>query len=161
AMNARGAMGLVVATIGLSLGILNQSMFSVIVLMAVFTSFMAPIGLRLTMRMVRMTEDEQRRIDVEQSKGVFDPAKVHVLVPTAGGPNAIGAARFAFAVARSSEAPVTVLFVEEQVSGWERVRRLFKKNPAGLGLEEHLQALRALANGAKSPDVRRVTASSV
>lgn len=161
AMNARGAMELVVATIGLSLGILNESMFSIIVLVAVVTSFMAPIGLRLTMRRVRMTEDEQKRMDLEQSKGIFDPAKVRVLVPTAGGPNALGAARFAFAVARASEAPVTVLFVEARVSGWERIRRVFKKNPAGQGLEEHLGALRALANGAKSPDVRRVTAGSV
>src|SRR5204862_2853063 len=97
AMNARGAMELVVASIGLSLGILNDAMFSIIVLVAVVTSFMAPIGLRLTMRMVRMTEDEQKRIEMEQARGVFDPAKVRVLVPTAGGPNAIGAARFAFA----------------------------------------------------------------
>src|SRR5262249_38394724 len=161
AMNARGSMGLVVATIGLSLGILNQSMFSVIVLMAMITSFMAPIGLRLTMRRVRMTEDEQKRIELEQSRGVFDPAKVRVLVPTAGGPNALGAARFAFAVARTSEAPVTVLFVEAHVSGWERIRRIFKKNPAGQGLDEHIAALRALANGAKGPEVRRVTAGSV
>ena len=37
AMNARGAMELVVATIGLSLGILNQEMFSIIVVVAVAT----------------------------------------------------------------------------------------------------------------------------
>ena len=161
AMNARGAMELVVATIGLSLGILNEAMFSIIVLVAVVTSFMAPIGLRLTMRMVRMTEDEQKRIELEQSRGVFDPAQVRVLVPTAGGPNAIGAARFAFAVARVSESPVTVLFVEAKVSGWERMVRLFRKNPAGQGLDEHMAALRGLANGAKAPEVRRVTAGSV
>jgi Kef-type K+ transport system membrane component KefB len=161
AMNARGAMGLVVATIGLSLGILNESMFSVIVLMAMVTSFMAPIGLRLTMRRVRVTEDEQKRIEIEQARGVFDPAKVRVLVPTAGGPNAVGAARFAFAVARVSENPVTVLFVEAKVSSWERLGRLLRKNPAGQGLEEHLQVLRGLANGAKAPEVRRVTAASV
>ncbi len=34
-MNARGAMELVVATIGLSLGILNQQMFSIIVMVAI------------------------------------------------------------------------------------------------------------------------------
>src|SRR5262249_39812662 len=50
AMNARGAMELVVATIGLSLGILNQQTFSMIVVVAVVTSFMAPIGLKLTMK---------------------------------------------------------------------------------------------------------------
>ena len=50
AMNARGAMELVVATIGLSLGILNEAMFSIIVMVAIVTSFLAPLGLRLTMR---------------------------------------------------------------------------------------------------------------
>ena len=44
AMNARGAMELVVATIGLSLGILNRQMFSIIVVVAIVTSFIAPIG---------------------------------------------------------------------------------------------------------------------
>jgi Kef-type K+ transport system membrane component KefB/nucleotide-binding universal stress UspA family protein len=161
AMNARGAMGLVAATIGLSLGILNDAMFSIIVMMAVVTSFMAPLGLRLTMRMVRMTEEEARRIDAEQARGAFDPERVRVLVPTAGGPNALGAARLAFAVARRSESPVTVMFVDEKMSRWDRVRRLFVKNPAGQGLEGHLTAMRALADGARPPEVRRVTASTV
>ena len=69
AMNARGAMELVVATIGLSLGILNQQMFSIIVVVAIVTSFMAPLGLRLTMRKVRMTDEEQRRILAEATQG--------------------------------------------------------------------------------------------
>ena len=55
AMNARGAMGIVAATIGLGLGILSTQMFSIIVMMAIVTSFMAPLGLRLTMPRVRMT----------------------------------------------------------------------------------------------------------
>ena len=74
AMNARGAMELVVATIGLSLGILNQQMFSIIVVVAIVTSFMAPLGLRLTMRKVRMTEEEAASASwPQQSQGVFDP----------------------------------------------------------------------------------------
>jgi Kef-type K+ transport system membrane component KefB/nucleotide-binding universal stress UspA family protein len=161
AMNARGAMGLVAATIGLSLGILNDAMFSIIVMVAVVTSFMAPLGLRLTMRMVRITDEEARRIEAEQAKGVFDPARVRVLVPTAGGPNAFGAARLAFALARQSEMPVTVIFVEERMSRWDRLRGLFVKNPAGQGLEDHLAKLKALANGARPPEIRRVTSTSV
>ena len=71
-MNARGAMELVVASIGLSLGILNQQMFSIIVVVAIATSFMAPVGLRLTMRRVLMTRDESDRLLAEQSRGVFN-----------------------------------------------------------------------------------------
>jgi len=73
AMNARGAMGLVVAIVGLSLGILNQQMFSIIVVVAIVTSFMAPLGLRLTMRFVRVTEDEVKRIEAREAKVAFDP----------------------------------------------------------------------------------------
>src|SRR5690606_20594723 len=45
-MNARGAMELIVALIGLSLGILTSEMYSTIVLLAVVTSFLAPLLLR-------------------------------------------------------------------------------------------------------------------
>jgi len=82
AMNARGAIEIVVATIGLSLGILSPQMFSIIVMVAIVTSFMAPIGLRLTIPRVRMTEDEAHRILLSESTGMFNPDSVRVLVAT-------------------------------------------------------------------------------
>lgn len=112
AMNARGAMELVVATIGLSLGILNQQMFSMIVMVAIVTSFMAPLGLRLTMRKVRMTEEEEKRILAAQSKGVFDPSRVRVLMPTAGGRNELGAATIAAGIAKRSAHRVEMVRVK-------------------------------------------------
>jgi hypothetical protein len=81
-MNARGAMGLVVATVGLSLGILTQGMYSMLVMIAVVTSLMAPVLLRLTMRRVRMTEEETQRMAEEASRGLFDAQRLRVLVPT-------------------------------------------------------------------------------
>ena len=74
AMNARGAMELVVALIGLTLGILNPAMFAIIVVMAIVTSFMAPIGLRLTLRKVKMTAEEQARMPPKSQRGLFDPS---------------------------------------------------------------------------------------
>jgi Kef-type K+ transport system membrane component KefB/nucleotide-binding universal stress UspA family protein len=129
AMNARGAMELVVATIGLSLGILNQQMFSIIVMVAIVTSFMAPLGLRLTMRKVRMTEDEARRILAEQSRGVFDLDRVRVLVATAGGPNELAAASLAAGIARRSEHAVEVVRVEAPRSWRERVLHVLGGRP--------------------------------
>jgi K+:H+ antiporter len=161
AMNARGAMELVVATVGLNLGILNQTMFSVIVMVAVVTSFMAPLGLRLTMRMVRITDEERRRMEADSAKGVFDPERVRILVPTAGGPNAFGAARLGFAMARKSDSPVEILFVEAEKSSWDRMRGWFKKSPVGQGIDQHLAALKGLANGARPPQLRRASARSV
>lgn len=153
AMNARGAMELVVAMIGLSLGILTPQMFSIIVVVAMVTSFMAPLLLRLTMRRVHITEDEAARLLAEEARGVFDPDKVSILVPTAGGPNALGAARLAFGVARRSAIPVRVLYIDPKARFLDRMRRLFRRNLAGQGIEEHVKALRALADGALAPEV--------
>ena len=128
-MNARGAMELVVATIGLSLGILNQQMFSIIVVVAIFTSFMAPLGLRLTVPKVKMTEEEQKRILAQRSRGVFEPKQVRVLVPTLGGPNSTGAIMLAAGLAKRSGHPVEVLSVKA----------------AGVAGRSHLAAVRSRA----------------
>ena len=159
AMNARGAMELVVATIGLSLGILNQEMYSIVVMVAVTTSFMAPLLLRLTMRMVRVTDEEAARMAADEAKGVFDPERLRVLVPTAGGPNALVASGIGMRVARRSAHPLTLLYVE-RVSGW--TSRLFGSDE-GKNLSQHLDKVRAMASaaGVAPPDVRRQTSRDV
>jgi len=55
AMNGRGAMELVVATIGLELGLVDPSLFTILVLVGVATTLMTPIGLRLVLRTERPT----------------------------------------------------------------------------------------------------------
>lgn len=64
-LNARGALEIIVATIGLSLGILSQELFSMIVLMAVVTSLMAPLALRYTVARVEPDEEERGRLSLE------------------------------------------------------------------------------------------------
>src|ERR1700704_3582624 len=64
-MNARGAMEIIVATIGLSLGILTSKMYSIILLTAIVTSLMAPPLLRWTVGKVEMGEEERRRLQTE------------------------------------------------------------------------------------------------
>ncbi len=65
ALNARGAVEIIIATIGLSLGILSQAMYSIIVLMAVATSLMAPALLRWTLQHVVPDEQESKRLRQE------------------------------------------------------------------------------------------------
>jgi Kef-type K+ transport system membrane component KefB/nucleotide-binding universal stress UspA family protein len=144
AMNARGAMGIVVATIGLSLGILTSQMFSIIVMVAIVTSFMAPVGLRLTMPRVRMTEDEARRILASESKGAFDPASLRVLLATGGGANALAAAPLAFGLTRKSNAAVRVFHVEAPRAWWRRLRHPFRRR-APVNVSDQIEAMRALA----------------
>jgi Kef-type K+ transport system membrane component KefB len=66
-LNARGAMEIIIASIGLGLGILSQEMFSVIVVMAITTSVMAPPLLRWTLSHIRPGEKEMRRLEREEA----------------------------------------------------------------------------------------------
>lgn len=64
-MNARGAMEIIVATIGLSLGVLGVEMYSIIVMVAIVTSLMAPPLLRWTLSKVQMGAGEAHRLEME------------------------------------------------------------------------------------------------
>jgi len=47
AMNGRGAVELIVASIGLQLGLINDEIFSILVLIAFVTTSMPPISMKL------------------------------------------------------------------------------------------------------------------
>lgn len=68
-LNARGALEIVVAAVGLSLGILNDASYSVVVLMAMATSMMAPPMLRVITHGWRGSAEEQERLDLEEKLG--------------------------------------------------------------------------------------------
>ncbi len=158
AMNARGAMEIVVAMIGLSLGILNAQMFSIIVMVAIVTSFMAPIGLRLTMPRVRMTEEEARRILASASKGAFDPQRLRVLLATGGGPNALAAAPLAFGIGARSDSPLAVVYAEVKTGWWRRTwDRLRRATPTNVS--QHIETLKSPASNPSTPGRPRSVAS--
>ncbi|MDT0441568.1 cation:proton antiporter [Streptomyces johnsoniae] len=60
-MNARGVIEVIIAMIGVRLGLLTVEMYSIIVLVAVLTSLMAPPLLRLAMSRVEHTAEEGLR----------------------------------------------------------------------------------------------------
>lgn len=81
-LNARGAMEIIIATIGLNLGILTQDMFSIIVVMAMATSLMAPGALRWVLSRVEIGEEEEERLKKEELEAESLIAGVHrILVP--------------------------------------------------------------------------------
>jgi Kef-type K+ transport system membrane component KefB/nucleotide-binding universal stress UspA family protein len=81
-LNARGAMEIIIATIGLNLGILTQDMFSIIVLMAMTTSLMAPPALRWVLKRVQPEEQELQRLRQEDLAAGSLIANIHrVLLP--------------------------------------------------------------------------------
>lgn len=70
-MNSRGVVEVVVALTGLRLGILNTASYTIIVLVAVVTSVMAPPMLRYACARITENEDERlRKIDHDTWNGV-------------------------------------------------------------------------------------------
>jgi Kef-type K+ transport system membrane component KefB/nucleotide-binding universal stress UspA family protein len=108
-LNARGAVEIVVATVGLSIGVLNPSSYTVVVLLAIVTSMMAPPLLRLVIRDWPGSDEEQARLAQERQLG--GNVLVHagrVLLPSHGGPNSVLAARLVH-LAWPDDAEVTIL----------------------------------------------------
>jgi Kef-type K+ transport system membrane component KefB len=60
-LNARGAVEIVVAAVGLSVGVLTTQMYTVVVLMAIVTSLMAGPCLRFAVRRMPVTATERAR----------------------------------------------------------------------------------------------------
>ncbi|MDR8392198.1 cation:proton antiporter [Aliifodinibius sp. S!AR15-10] len=84
-LNARGAMEIIIATIGLNLGILGQDMFSIIVVMAMATSLMAPSALRWVLGKVEVGKEEEERLKQEELEAESLVAGIHrVLLPVRG-----------------------------------------------------------------------------
>lgn len=112
-LNARGALEIVIATVGISLGVLNQASYTVIVLMAIATSMAAPPLLRRVLAGWDGTPEERKRLEREEALRSnllvrADP----VLVPTRGASNSVMAAQIV-AMAWPAEVPVTLATVTE------------------------------------------------
>ncbi len=90
-LNARGALEIVVASVGLSLGVLSSEAYSAIVVMAVLTSLMAPPLLTAVLGLTPGRGDD----DEEASR--FARMRT-ALMPTRGGASSVLAGRVADAV---------------------------------------------------------------
>ncbi len=118
-LNARGALEIVIATVGVSLGVLSDTAFAVIVLVPLVTSLVASVGLRLSVRGWEGTATERERLEREEAlaRNVVVNSK-RMLLPTAGSPNSIVAAQV-MQYAWPDEAPATVATIGEAVASEE------------------------------------------
>jgi Kef-type K+ transport system membrane component KefB len=81
-LNTRGAMDIIIATIGLSLGVFSPDMFSIIVLMAMTNALIAPTVLRWVLRHVTPSDEELARLEQEEkAEGSFVAGIHRVLLP--------------------------------------------------------------------------------
>jgi Kef-type K+ transport system membrane component KefB/nucleotide-binding universal stress UspA family protein len=109
-LNARGSTEVIIASIGLSMGALNQQLYTMIVAMAVITTMAMPPMLRWMLARVPMREDEHKRLekeDAEQSQAV--PKMERALVYVDESPNATMATHLAGAFAASQQVMSTVM----------------------------------------------------
>lgn len=105
-----GVMGVVVAIIGLNIGVINEAAYTVLLLAAVVTSVIAPSLLRWSLGDSEPPEDEANRLEKESLKDEAEILGVNrVLLPTRGGANSIYAARIAASVFEDAEITVLVI----------------------------------------------------
>jgi Kef-type K+ transport system membrane component KefB len=89
-LNARGAMEIVLATVAFALGVFSQDAYTIIVLMAMVTSLLAPPLLRRALRDVRPAGAEAARLEREEILATSVVASTgRALLPTRGGGNAL------------------------------------------------------------------------
>jgi Kef-type K+ transport system membrane component KefB/nucleotide-binding universal stress UspA family protein len=93
-LNARGALGIVMAKLGLSLGVVTPAGYTLVVALAVLTSVLAPLLLRGLLHGLEASAEERERLDRERLLGsnvLVRPERV--LLPSRGGLNSMLAAR--------------------------------------------------------------------
>ncbi|MGO9451358.1 MAG: cation:proton antiporter [Candidatus Binataceae bacterium] len=109
-MNARGGMEILVALIGLSLGVLTPQMYTIIIAVAVVTSLMTPplLNWAISETGERASEAERMERDRLLSRMEFTDKGAKLLVLSGGGTNADLATHIAAALANHEEASITV-----------------------------------------------------
>ncbi len=121
-MNARGSSQVIVATMGLSMSVLNQNFFTLIVTMAVVTTLAMPPMLRWALSRLPLRKKERLRLEREQldAKG-FVTNLERLLLAADDSANGKLAARVVGAIAGSGDKPTTIL--DLSAKGGKRVAR--------------------------------------
>jgi Kef-type K+ transport system membrane component KefB/nucleotide-binding universal stress UspA family protein len=117
-MNARGSTEVIVASIGLSMGVLNQNLFTVIVTMAVVTTMAMPAMLRWALKRLPMRKKERVRLAREEldARG-FVTNLERLLLAADDSANGKFASQLAGAVAGSGGKPTTIVDMSKDDRG--------------------------------------------
>lgn len=161
-LNARGAIQIIVATIGLSYGVLSQEIYSLIIITAIVTSLMAPVMLRWTLSHVKPEDAEIKRLQKEELLKDNILNRVHrVLLPvrrrdvTQITPSKIIEARILERLGRKTELNVTLLTIsseEEKSESQQFLNSLggfFKKFPVNKKVVESKNTLESILTEVK------------
>jgi Kef-type K+ transport system membrane component KefB/nucleotide-binding universal stress UspA family protein len=117
-MNARGSTEVIVATIGLTMGVLNQNLFTLIVTMAIVTTMAMPPMLRWALKRLPMRKKERIRLEREEldAKG-FVTNLERLLLAADDSVNGKFASRLVGAIAGSGGKPTTIVDMSKEDRG--------------------------------------------
>jgi len=112
-MNARGSTEVIVATIGLSMGLVSENIYTVIVSMAVVTTMAMPPTLRWALARLPLGAEEKKRLEREafEARG-FVTNMERLLIAVDDSANGKFAARLAGMIAGSRSMPITLIETE-------------------------------------------------
>jgi Kef-type K+ transport system membrane component KefB/nucleotide-binding universal stress UspA family protein len=120
-MNARGSTEVIIATIGLSMGVLSRNMFSMIVTMAILTTMAMPPMLRAALARLPLKKEEKERLEREEfEENGFVANLERLLLAADESPNAKFASHIAGLLAGWRGLPITVLHVDARAKAKER-----------------------------------------
>ena len=117
-MNARGSTEVIIATIGLSMGVLNEDLFTTIVAMAVVTTMSMPPMLRWALARLPMSPEETARLEREEfeEKGFVSNIE-RLLVAVDASPSGQFASRLVGLLAGARRIATTVIHFDYATAG--------------------------------------------
>lgn len=122
-MNARGSTEVIIATIGLSIGVLSQNLFTMIVTMAIVTTMAMPPMLRAALARLPMNEEEKERLEREEfEKRGFVANLERPLLAVDESVSATFASHVMGLIAGTRGLPITVLHIGNHASEQEKGR---------------------------------------
>lgn len=130
-MNARGSTEVIIATVGLSMGALNQNLFTMIVAMAVITTMAMPPTLRWALARIPMRKEEKQRLEREEfeEKGFVSNLE-RLLVAIDDSPNGRFASRVGGILAGTHGMPTTVIHIADTSKSEPKTPTDVEDNPA-------------------------------
>jgi Kef-type K+ transport system membrane component KefB/nucleotide-binding universal stress UspA family protein len=120
-LNARGSTEVIIATIGISLGVLSETLYTLIVAMAIITTMIMPPTLRWALSRVPMRAEERERLEKEEAAvNDYLPGMERVLVIADQSSNGQLSLRLAGAFAAELQIMTTVLEAVEDAPSAEK-----------------------------------------
>ncbi|HEV2100025.1 MAG TPA: cation:proton antiporter, partial [Stellaceae bacterium] len=171
-MNARGSTEVIVATIGLSMGVLNQRLFTTIVAMAVVTTMSMPPLLRWALGRLPITEAEAERLKREEFEETgFVPQIERMLVAVDASPSGQFALRLTGLLAGARQMATTVIHFDYSSPGEPheskqqvaRIRAVIEQNVAEgdeAGQQEGGMGGAAVSTRIEKPDEAAIAAEA-